>query len=154
MTARAARVETWFGADPTDPTERRLLARLENDLRRRGVDPTPRVREEIWAALGALAQAPVDQRTLTVFSALVQDKAVAAALEPLTLKGPHGALVDGVAPASQALAPFECFELETLMATPSAVAPVLAALFHEIERGFDGRPTLLILDEASPAAMC
>lgn len=38
MTARAARVETWFGADPTDPTERRLLARLEKDLRRRGVE--------------------------------------------------------------------------------------------------------------------
>ncbi|MBJ7484124.1 MAG: conjugal transfer protein TrbE [Brevundimonas aurantiaca] len=121
---------------------------LADAVRLAGLDPTPRVREEIWAALGALSQAPVDQRTLTVFSALVQDKAVAAALEPLTLKGPHGALVDGVAPASQALAPFECFELETLMATPSAVAPVLAALFHEIERGFDGRPTLLILDEA------
>ncbi|WP_312780664.1 hypothetical protein [Brevundimonas sp.] len=137
------------------------LARIEDDgerawasewladaVRLAGLEPTPRIREEIWAALGALAQAPVAQRTLTVFTALVQDKAVAAALEPLTLKGPHGALIDGVAPEDETLAAFECFELESLMATPSAVAPVLAALFHEIERGFDGRPTLLILDEA------
>src|SRR5690606_35832022 len=40
------------------------------------------------------------------------------------------------------------FELETLMATPSAVAPVLSALFHALEQSFDGRPTLLVLDEA------
>lgn len=33
------------------------------------------------------------------------------------------------------------------MAAPSALAPVLAALFHEIERSFDRRPTLLVLDE-------
>lgn len=121
---------------------------LGDAVRLAGLEPTPRIREEIWAALGALAQAPVEQRTLTIFCALVQDRAVAAALEPLTLKGPHGALVDGVTAQDTALAAFECFELESLMATPSAVAPVLAALFHEIERGFDGRPTLLILDEA------
>ena len=120
---------------------------LGDAVRLAGIDPTPRLREEIWGALGALAEAPAAQRTLTVFCALVQDRSVAAALEPLTLKGPHGALVDGAetgGPASR----FECFELESLMATPSAVAPVLGALFHEIERGFDGAPTLLILDEA------
>lgn len=121
---------------------------LADAVRLAGLEPTPRIREEIWAALGALAQAPRGQRTLTVFTALVQDKAIAAALEPLTLKGPHGALIDGVAPEAGPPAAFDCFELESLMATPSAVAPVLAALFHEIERGFDGRPTLLILDEA------
>lgn len=121
---------------------------LADAVRLAGLEPSPRVREEIWAALGALAEAPVSQRTLTVFGALVQDKAVAAALEPLTLKGAHGALVDGVAETEDAPAVFECFELEDLMATPSAVGPVLAALFHEIERDFDGRPTLLLLDEA------
>ncbi|QFU32368.1 MULTISPECIES: conjugal transfer protein TrbE [unclassified Brevundimonas] len=112
-----------------------------------GLDPSPRLREEIWIALAALADAPVSQRTLTVFCALVQDRAVAAALEPLTLKGPHGALLDG---AFEALEPtrFDTFELESLMATPSAVAPVLSALFHHLEREFDGRPTMLILDEA------
>ncbi len=151
----------WHPLQPGGAFTLQPLARIEDDgerawasewladaVRLAGLEPTPRVREEVWAALGALAQAPVSQRTLTVFSALIQDKAVAAALEPLTLKGPHGALIDGVAVKDDTLAAFECFELERLMATPSAVAPVLAALFHEIERGFDGRPTLLILDEA------
>ncbi|MDQ1193895.1 type IV secretion/conjugal transfer VirB4 family ATPase [Brevundimonas vesicularis] len=151
----------WHPLQPGGAFTLQPLARIEDDgerawasewladaVRLAGLEPTPRVREEVWAALGALAQAPVSQRTLTVFSALIQDKAVAAALEPLTLKGPHGALIDGVAVQDDTLAAFECFELERLMATPSAVAPVLAALFHEIERGFDGRPTLLILDEA------
>ncbi len=120
---------------------------IAETVRLAGLEPVPRIREEIWAALAALADAPVAQRTLTVFCALVQDKAVAAALEPLTLKGPHGALLDG---EGEALVPsrFDTFELESMMATPSAVAPVLSALFHHLERSFDGRPTLLVLDEA------
>jgi len=72
---------------------------------------------------------------------------VAAALEPLTLKGPHGALLDG-AGDGVGISRFDTFELESLMATPSAVAPVLSALFHHLEQSFDGRPTLLVLDEA------
>ena len=72
---------------------------------------------------------------------------MAAALGPLTLNGPHGALLDGHGAALRS-SRFDTFELETLMATPSAVAPVLSALFHELEQGFDGRPTLLVLDEA------
>lgn len=120
---------------------------LAETVRLAGLEPVPRVREEIWIALGALAEAPTAQRTLTVFCALVQDRAVAAALEPLTLKGPHGALLDGRG-GSNALSHFDTFELETLMAMPSAVAPVLSALFHHLEQGFDGRPTLLVLDEA------
>ncbi len=120
---------------------------IAETVRAAGLEPAPRVREEIWIALCALAEAPVEQRTLTVFCALVQDRVVAAALEPLTLKGPHGALLDGagdLGPASR----FDTFELESLMATPSVVAPVLSVLFHRLEQGFDGRPTLLVLDEA------
>ncbi|MGV9009940.1 conjugal transfer protein TrbE [Brevundimonas sp.] len=120
---------------------------IAETVRLAGLEPVPRIREEIWAALTALAEAPRTQRSLTVFCALVQDRAVAAALEALTLKGPHGSLLDG---EGEALEPtrFDTFELETLMATPSIVAPVLSALFHSLEKGFDGRPTLLVLDEA------
>jgi type IV secretion system protein VirB4 len=131
-----------------DPSERAWAAEwIEDSVRKAGVEVTPRLREEVWTALGALADAPLHQRSLTVFCALVQDRSVAAALEPLTLKGPHGSLLDG-AGATLAASRFDTFELETLMATRSALAPVLAALFHELERGFDGRPTLLVLDEA------
>ncbi|WP_313045346.1 conjugal transfer protein TrbE [Brevundimonas sp.] len=135
-------------ADLDRPAERAWAADwIAEALRSAGLEPSPEVREEVWSALGALAPAPRDQRTLTVFCALVQDRRVAAALEPLTLKGPHGALLDG---ADLDLRPsrFDAFELESLMATPSAVAPALGALFHLLEAGFDGRPTLLVLDEA------
>ncbi len=161
--ARAATLAAggrWRALEPGARFSLQPLARIDEEgerawasewiaetVRLAGLEPVPRVREEIWAALAALGDAPLAQRTLTVFCALVQDKAVAAALEPLTLKGPHGALLDG---DGEALAPsrFDTFELEALMGTPSAVAPVLSALFHHLERGFDGRPTLLILDEA------
>jgi type IV secretion system protein VirB4 len=161
--ARAATLAVagcWRALEPGARFSLQPLARIDREperawaaewiceaVRLAGLEPTPRVREEVWAALGGLAQAPVGQRTLTLFCALVQHNAVAAALEPLTLKGPHGALLDGQA---ETLEPsrFDTFELESLMATPSAVAPVLSALFHELEQTFDGRPTLLILDEA------
>jgi len=161
--ARAATLAAggcWRALEPGARFSLQPLARIDQEIERAwasewiaetvrlaGLEPVPRIREEIWAALAALADAPVPQRTLTVFCALVQDKAVAAALEPLTLKGPHGALLDG---EGEALVPsrFDTFELESLMTTPSAVAPVLAALFHHLERSFDGRPTLLVLDEA------
>jgi type IV secretion system protein VirB4 len=131
-----------------EPLERAWAAEwIAEAIRSTGLDPRPRMREEIWATLNAMADTPADQRTLTVLSALLQDRDAAAALEPLTLKGPQGALLDA---AEETLAPsrFDTFELESLMATRSAVAPVLAALFHRLERDFDGRPTLLVLDEA------
>jgi type IV secretion system protein TrbE len=112
-----------------------------------GVQITPKHREEIWAALGSLGEAPKSQRTLSIFSALCQARDITAALEPFTLKGPHGCLLDADQ-APDALSFFETFETEDLMATPSAAGPVLTALFHEIERSFDGSPTMLVLDEA------
>ena len=131
-----------------DPAERAWAAEwLGEAIRFAGLEPGPDLREEIWSALNALAEAPRDQRTLTVFCALVQHRAIVAALEPLTLKGPHGSLLDG-ADSGLRVSPFDTFELETLMATPSVTAPVLSALFHQLEAGFDGRPTLLVLDEA------
>lgn len=131
-----------------DPVERAWAAEwIAETARAGGLSPSPPLREEIWAALAVLAEAPVGQRTLTVFAALAQDRALAAALEPFTLAGAHRGLLDG---GADGFAPsrFDTFELEGLMATPSATAPVLAALFHHLERGFDGRPTLLVLDEA------
>jgi type IV secretion system protein VirB4 len=38
--------------------------------------------------------------------------------------------------------------MDDLMRRPQAVGAVLGALFHMLERRFDGKPTLLILDEA------
>lgn len=151
---------TWRALEPGAPFALQPLGRVDDDgerawaaewlaeaVRLAGLTIVPRLREEIWTALGALADAPAAQRTLTVFCALIQDRAVANALEPFTLQGPHGSLLDGAEERVSASA-FDTFELDSLMATPSAMAPVLSALFHHLERGFDGSPTLLVLDEA------
>ncbi|MCZ8195485.1 MAG: conjugal transfer protein TrbE [Aquidulcibacter sp.] len=150
----------WHGLGPDSQFALQPLARIDETGERAwaaewiaetvaaaGIQITPKHREEIWAALGSLAQSPKPQRTLSIFQALCQMRDVSAALEPFTLKGPHGALLDADQAPTE-LTCFETFETEDLMATPSAVGPVLTALFHEIERGFDGSPTLLVLDEA------
>lgn len=59
----------------------------------------------------------------------------------------HGRLLDA-AEQQLALSQVQCFETEALMGQASVVAPVLTYLFHRLEERFDGRPTLLVLDEA------
>jgi type IV secretion system protein VirB4 len=111
------------------------------------VDVDPQVKEAVWSALTSLASAPVEERTLTGFSVLLQSNALKAALMPYTLDGPFGRLLDA-AENRLALADVQCFETEELMHEAGVVLPVLTYLFHRLEDRFDGRPTLLILDEA------
>lgn len=108
---------------------------------------TPEIKDALWSALNSLATAPEGERTLTGLSVLLQSSALKSALMPYTLEGAFGALLDG-ADDRLALAEVHCFETESLMAHTSAVAPVLSYLFHRLEEKFDGRPTLLLLDEA------
>ncbi len=108
---------------------------------------TPEVKEAVWSALSNLATAPVEERTLTGLSVLIQSKPLKAALLPYTLDGPFGRLLDA-AESPLAFADVQCFEMEELMQEASVVLPVLTYLFHRLEERFDGRPTLLILDEA------
>jgi type IV secretion system protein TrbE len=116
------------------------------------VTVTPEVKEALWSALISLASAPAEERTLTGLSLLLQSNALKSALLPYTLEGPFGRSLDAVEDSSQTAslnaAAVNCFETEALMATPSVVAPVLTYLFHALEARFDGRPTLLMLDEA------
>ena len=116
-------------------------------LEQQKVVVTPEVKDAIWSALGSLASAPPGERTLTGLSLLLQSNALKAALQPYTLEGPFGALLDA-AEDRLALADVQCFETETLMGQAGAVMPVLTYLFHRLEERFDGSPTLLVLDEA------
>lgn len=111
------------------------------------VPVTPEVKEAVWTALGSLASAPREERTMTGLALLLQSNPLRTALQPYTLEGPHGRLLDA-AEQHLALGDLQCFETEALMGMGSAVAPVLTYLFHRLEERFDGRPTLLILDEA------
>ncbi len=108
---------------------------------------TPDIKESLWSALTSLATAPIEERTLTGLSLLLQSTALRSALAPYTLEGPFGRLLDA-AEDDLAIADVQCFETEALMGQAGVVAPVLTYLFHRLEERFTGRPTLLILDEA------
>jgi len=108
---------------------------------------TPEIKEALWSALTSLASAPPEERTLTGLALLLQSAPLRAALAPYTLEGPFGRMLDA-ADEDFAIADVQCFETEALMGQADVVAPVLTYLFHRLEDQFDGRPTLLILDEA------
>jgi type IV secretion/conjugal transfer VirB4 family ATPase len=107
----------------------------------------PLVKEAIWSALANLATAPKNERTLTGLAALLPSNALRSAIAPYTLDGPWGGLLDA-SEENVRLSDVHCFETEALMGHDAVVAPVLTYLFHRLEARFDGKPTLLILDEA------
>lgn len=114
-------------------------------LAREGQSITPEIKDHLWSALGSLACAPKDQRTLTGLAVLVQSAALKQALLPYTIAGPYGRLLDADSEAFGS-SDVQAFETEGLVGTPPAPA-VLAYLFHRIGRRLDGRPTLILIDE-------
>ena len=116
-------------------------------LAHEGVAVTPEVKDAVWSALSNLAAAPPPERTLTGLATLLQVTALRQALQPYTLEGPYGRLLDAD-DDRLTLSDVQCFEMEELMHETGAVLPVLTYLFHRLEARFDGRPSLLILDEA------
>jgi type IV secretion system protein VirB4 len=118
---------------------------LVDILLREGVTITPDVKEYIWAALTSLASAPVEERTITGLTVLLQSSALKQALRPYCVGGAHGRLLDAEH-EHLGSATVQAFETEGLVGTKAAPA-VLSYLFHRIEACFDGRPSLLIIDE-------
>ena len=114
-------------------------------LSREKIDVTPETKEHIWTALNSLASAPAEERTLTGLSVLLQSNVLKRALQPYCLGGPYDRLLDAEHERLGSSS-VQAFETDGLIGT--AVAPaVLSYLFHRIEGRFDGRPTLLIVDE-------
>jgi type IV secretion/conjugal transfer VirB4 family ATPase len=114
-------------------------------LTREAVAITPEVKEHIWTALTSLASAPVEERTVTGLTVLLQSNDLKQALRSYCIGGPYGRLLDAER-EHLGTATVQAFETEGLIGTGAAPA-VLAYLFHRIEDRFDGSPTLLIIDE-------
>ena len=114
-------------------------------LAREGVTMTPELKEHLWSALTALASAPISERSLTGLSVLLQSVPLKQALQPYTVNGPWGRLLDAEA-EHLGEAAVQAFETEGLIGSGAAPA-VLSYLFHRIGDRLDGRPTLLIIDE-------
>ncbi|WP_342739986.1 conjugal transfer protein TrbE [Bradyrhizobium sp. B117] len=114
-------------------------------LAKEGVTIDPTVKEHVWSALTSLASSPVEERTITGLTVLLQSTALKQALQPYCVGGSSGRLLDAEA-EQLGFASVQAFETEGLIGAGAAPA-VLTYLFHRIEGRLDGRPTLLIIDE-------
>jgi type IV secretion system protein VirB4 len=120
---------------------------IEGRLLQEGVAVGPPEKHAVWSALASLATAPVEQRTMTGLSVLLQSNALRQALAPYVLGGAHGRLLDADHDRLGG-ADVQAFEMEGLMQSKAAGLAVLRYLFARFEERLDGAPTLLILDEA------
>ncbi|MCP1927793.1 type IV secretion system protein VirB4 [Bradyrhizobium elkanii USDA 61] len=114
-------------------------------LAKEGVTIDPTVKEYVWSALTSLASSPVEERTITGLTVLLQSTSLKQALQPYCVGGSSGRLLDAEA-EQLGFASVQAFETEGLIGAGAAPA-VLTYLFHRIEGRLDGRPTLLIIDE-------
>jgi type IV secretion system protein VirB4 len=132
-----------------DKAERAWASRFVLDLlAAQRVEETPEIKRDIDQALQLTASAPREQRTLTSLCVNIAALDLKDALRPYTVQGPYGQIFD--ADHEQLEAGFwQMFEMGHLMNLgQDAVVPGLAYLFHRVEESFDGRPTLMVLDEA------
>jgi len=120
---------------------------IEGRLVMEGLAVGPEEKAAVWSALGNLASAPVAQRTMTGLVALLQSNRLRQALAPYALGGAHGRLLDADHDRL-GTADVQGFEMEDLMPSKAAANAVIRYLFARLEERFDGRPTLLVLDEA------
>lgn len=131
------------------PAERAWAAEwLETVLALQGVTMAPPLRVRVDRALELVAANPRPYRTLTELTVQLQHDAMAIALRPYTVGGHHGELLDaGVDDLQEGR--FEVFELKHLFALDDKMAvPVLLYLLRRVEQRLDGRPTLILIDEA------
>ncbi len=120
---------------------------IETLLTLQGFTVLPSHRSLIRDALFKLGNGVADRRSMTEFVDQVQDNAMRSALSAYTRQEGNSILDDTA--DTIALDRFVVFEMEHLMNMHDKFAvPVLLYLFRCIERGLDGAPTLLVLDEA------
>ena len=116
-----------------------------------GVAITSTERTAIRAAVHGLARE--SGRSLTALVQMIQNRELKDALQYYTLTGQTGDLLDAETDGlSLSNASNMTFEMSHLMnGSPTmhlVTVPVLLYLFHRIEQMLDGRPTMIILDEA------
>lgn len=118
-----------------------------NLLAQQRVPATPELKATVDNVLRGLSEVGPEHRTISVLTGMLPP-VLSAALRPYTLDGPFGQIFDGRQEDIQANA-WQMFEMGPLMALgEDAIVPGLDYLFHRVEQSLDGRPTLLILDEA------
>lgn len=111
-----------------------------------GLKLNPYHRAQLERALDLLAHSPT--RTITELAAMLEEPDLRVALSPYVLDGSLGRLLDADADGLTT-GHFQIFEMSHLMQMgDKVVVPLLLYLFHQIERRLDGRPTLIVIEEA------
>ena len=113
-----------------------------------GLPVNPERKASLWAALNSLAKSPADERTLTGFRTLLNDRSLKDTFQAYTHEGSYGRLLDSDRDTLK-YGRWQVFEMGALISNyPKAVMPTLTYLFHALERRFDARtPTLMPIDE-------
>jgi type IV secretion system protein VirB4 len=119
---------------------------LEDVFAAQGMPPTPEERDEIWQALGRVARQPAPLRTLSTFAQCFQVRRLKPGLTAFLTGGTYS-YFDARAD-SFALDWWTTFEMSVILGQPAALPHAMAYIFHRMEDAFDGRPTLVIMDEA------
>jgi len=114
------------------------------------VPETPELKARVAKELASLADAPLAHRTLSVLTGLLGPH-LGGVLKPYTVD-PEGGRFGQIFDSTRdhlATSPWLHFEMGPIMSLgEEAIVPALAYLFHRVEQGLDGTPTLMILDEA------
>ncbi|HAT8965358.1 TPA: conjugal transfer protein TrbE [Legionella pneumophila subsp. pneumophila] len=119
---------------------------IDSILALNGLNTTPAQRNEIGHAVISMHQS--GSKTLSEFVMTIQDEPIRETLKQYTIDGLMGHLLDAECDGL-GLSSFMTFEIEHLMGLGEKFAlPVLLYLFRRIETSLDGRPTLILLDEA------
>lgn len=119
---------------------------IDTILALNGLNTTPAQRNEIGHAIISMHQS--GSKTLSEFVMIIQDEPIRETLKQYTIDGLMGHLLDAESDGL-GLSSFMTFEIEHLMGLGEKFAlPVLLYLFRRIETSLDGRPTLILLDEA------
>ncbi|MFO2618051.1 conjugal transfer protein TrbE [Legionella pneumophila] len=119
---------------------------IDTILALNGLNTTPVQRNEIGHAILSMHQS--GSKTVSEFVMTIQDEPIRETLKQYTIDGLMGHLVDAES-EGLGLSSFMTFEIEHLMGLGEKFAlPVLLYLFRRIETSLDGRPTLILLDEA------
>lgn len=113
-----------------------------------GVQLSAQQRLEFTQNLQLLKERPRNERTLSDLYLLLSDNELKDAIAPYTLLGNAKAILDHSTNLSfnTVLTTFECGSI--FEHSQRFSLPLLKQLFHLIERSFDGRPVMLVLDEA------
>jgi type IV secretion system protein VirB4 len=115
------------------------------------VNVTPLLTDDVRATVNALKNETPEFRTLSKFAALCQNTEIKQILKPFTTQGSErgnfASVLDSNNEEFTDDVRWLTYETSHLMKHERLIAPVFRYLFHRLAGLFDGRPTLLMIDE-------